>query len=664
MTGSTDPGTESAESSDDLAFKSNLTLQRLNPRLQIVWQELDDIALQREFDVRLRQHWKDLFRILLHLYGHRYDFFFHVEQVLVTAAQAFCHRSDSLRELDRQRINDPEWFQSQCVVGGALYVDLFSENLGRLREHIGYFQKLGLTYLHLMPLFAVRPGDNDGGYAISNYRSVDPRLGTIEDLRLLADDLRAAGISLVLDFVFNHTSEDHEWAMQAQAGVREYQEFYHIFPDRRLPDQYEATLRDIFPTVRRGSFTRHDEMSAWVWTTFNSFQWDLNYHNPAVFRAMAEEMLFIANTGVDVLRLDAVAFIWKQMGTSCENLPEAHLLIQAFNLMARIAAPSLVFKSEAIVHPDEVVKYISVRECQISYNPTLMALLWESLATRKTSLLVKTLSHRYRLPEGTAWVNYLRCHDDIGWTFDDQDAAEIGINGYDHRRFLNEFYTGQFKGSFARGVPFQHDPKTGDMRISGTLASLAGLEQAIELDDPELKELAVRRILLLHGITLSIGGIPLIYLGEEWGMLNDYDFVKDPAKAGDTRWVHRPKMQWQFLEDLGEDVQSTEGVIRNRIFRSLQRMIFLRQNLPALHGAQMELFDSHEVRVLAFVRAHEGNRLVVLANFSEEQCQLPGNYLRTAGMGRFFRDAISEVEYPTSEPLNLDAYQILWLERV
>ena len=291
-----------------------------------------------------------------------------------------------------------------------------------------------------------------------------------------------------------------------RSGDREYQDYYYIFPNRTLPDEYERTLREIFPTVRRGNFTWHDGLQSWVWTTFNGFQWDLNYRNPAVFRAMLDEMLFLANTGVDILRLDAVAFIWKQRGTSCENLPQAHWIIQAFNAIARIAAPGLLFKSEAIVHPDEVVQYIDSNECQISYNPTLMALLWESLATREVRLLRQSLGHRHRLPEGTTWVNYLRCHDDIGWTFDDADAAAIGINAFDHRNFLNNFYTGQFEGSFARGVPFQHNTETGDMRISGTMASLAGLEIAIERDDDHQKEMALRRMALLHGIVTSIGG--------------------------------------------------------------------------------------------------------------------------------------------------------------
>lgn len=643
----------------DLSFEAGLTLERLQPRLTEFW-ETHNVSknVVADFESRLKQHWPRLFKLLLRLYGDRYDFFFHLQQILLTCAEGCRHRPAKLRELDSHRINDPEWFQSQQLAGGALYVDLFSENLGRLRELIGYFKKLGITYVHLMPLFAVRPGNNDGGYAISNYRSVDPRIGTIEDLQSLADDLREAGIVLVLDFVFNHTSDDHEWAQQAQSGNQEYEQFYFLFPDRELPDQYEKNLREIFPTVRRGNFTWNDGMRKWVWTTFNSFQWDLNYSNPAVFNAMAGEMLFLANTGVDILRLDAVAFIWKQMGTGCENLPEAHLLIQAVNAVARIAAPGLLFKSEAIVHPDEVTKYISEDECQISYNPTLMALLWESLATREVKLLRQSLAHRHQLPAGTTWVNYLRCHDDIGWTFDDADAAKVGINGYDHRQFLNEFYTGQYPGSFARGIPFQHNIQTGDMRISGTMASLAGLEQAIEEEDEDKKEMAVRRILLLHGITLSIGGIPLLYMGEEWGVINDYDFVKDPAKAGDTRWVHRPKMQWEFLEELEQD-----SSLRKRIFNSTSRLIELRKSLSALAGLQMELINCKNQHVLGYVRADNGSRVIVLANFSEAQQTIPGNVLRTTGLGRFFRDHVNDQTLTTSESIKLLPYQLMWLTR-
>lgn len=644
----------------EVDFRTQQALQRLMPRLRELWEsEQVEEAQVAVFEERLAYHWPRLFGLLLHLYGDRWDFFYHLEQILLTIARGWLLRPDTMKELDDHRVHNPKWFLSERLVGGALYVDLFSENLGKLRQQIPYFQDLGLTYLHLMPLFAVRPGNNDGGYAISNYRSIDPRIGTIDELRELAAALHEAGIVLVLDFVFNHTADDHYWAQRAQSGDREYQEFYFLFPDRTIPDQYERTLREIFPTVRHGNFTWHDGMDRWTWTTFNSFQWDLNYSNPAVFQAMLSEMLFIANTGVDILRLDAVAFIWKRMGTNCENLPEAHKLIQAFNACARIAAPGLLFKSEAIVHPDEVVRYIGVDECQVSYNPTLMALLWESLATRDTKLLRRSLSKRHKLPEGTTWVNYLRCHDDIGWTFDDSDAAAVGINAYDHRQFLNAFYTGQFEGSFARGVPFQENAETGDMRISGTMASLAGLEQAIEADRDDWKEMAIRRILLLNATMLSIGGIPLIYLGEEWGMMNDYDFVKDPAKAGDTRWVHRAKMQWHFLEELHDD-----GSTRRRIYRSLQRLIALRKSSPALAGLEMELIPTRSPHLLTYARQNEGNRLIVVANFSELPQKMDNNRLRTAGLGRFFEDLVSERTITTAEPLQLEPYEYLWLRRV
>jgi len=655
-------------SGSQLRYEAELSLKRLLPRLEEFWdREGVSEELRHDFSKRLDQYWTDLFGLLRGLYGDRYDFFYNLEQILLTAAKGWADRPDVLRDSDHRRIHDPDWFHSQEIVGGALYVDLFSENLNKLTESIDYFKELGLTYLHLMPLFAVRPGDNDGGYAISDYRSVDPRLGTIDDLRELADRLRKEGILLVLDFVFNHTSEDHRWAQLAQSGDGEYQDFYYIYPDREVPDQYQRTLREIFPTVRRGSFTWHDGMQAWVWTTFNSFQWDLNYANPAVFRAMAEEMFFIANMGVDLLRLDAVAFIWKQMGTSCENLPQAHEIIQAFNRLARIGAPGLVFKSEAIVHPKDVLEYVSQRECQVSYNPALMALLWESLATRKTTLLNQSLSRYHQLPPQTAWINYLRCHDDIGWTFDDEDAARIGINAYDHRNFLNRFYTGQFQGSFARGIPFQENLETGDMRIAGTLASLAGLERGIELNDDYEIELAIRRMLLLQSVAMAIGGIPLLYLGEEWGMLNDYDFVRDPAKAGDTRWVHRPKMRWEFLEDLRESLDEEERIhersIRRRIFRSQQKMISVRKSIHAFAGQEMKLFPPKNPHLLCFTRINSGSRLLVVANFSELPQTIDGNHLRTAGISQIYKDALTGDLYPAASEIELDPYKILWLER-
>jgi amylosucrase len=547
------------------------------------------------------------------------------------------------------------------MLGGVCYVDLFAGDLKGLREKLPYLNELGLTYLHLMPLFKAPEGENDGGYAVSSYREVDPKLGAMAELSDLARELRRQGISLTVDFVFNHTSDEHAWARAAQrgaaqAGDEDYEAFYWIYPDRAMPDAFERNLREIFPDARPGSFTYRPDMGKWVWTTFYSFQWDLNYSNPAVFRAMLEEMLSLANAGVEVLRLDAVAFIWKQLGTNCENLPEAHMIIQAYNALARIAAPALLFKSEAIVHPDEVARYISPEECQLSYNPLLMALLWESLATREVRLLRESMAERFRIPDGCAWVNYVRVHDDIGWTFDDSAAWRLGINGYDHRRFLNAFYTGKFPGSFARGLPFQENPRTGDARISGTCASLAGLEKALREEGPEEVELAVRRILLIHSVILSIGGIPLIYLGDEVGTVNDYRYRSDPAKAADSRWVHRPFADWARAERRCEP-----GTVEHRIFSALRRLIDLRKATPALADGNMQVIDAGNGHVFGYVRQGGDGRVLVLCNFSEREQPIAANVVRANGLSYIFRDLVSGEPIELAEELTLTPYQHLWL---
>ncbi len=633
--------------------QARFTLQRLIPRLSSRLET--EIAARPEawerFRARLERHFPTLFHHLRTLYGTQYDFFYYLEELLAGMAEAWLQRAPALQALDARREADPDWFQSHEMIAGVVYVDLFAGNLQSLREKIPYFQELGLTFLHLMPLFKTRAGENDGGYAVSDYRQVDPRLGTVDDLRALADALHDVGISLILDFVLNHTADDHPWAQKARAGDPLYRQFYWIFPDRTLPDQYERHLREIFPEEHAGAFTQLPT-GEWVWTTFHTYQWDLNYSHMATFNQMAMEMLFLANLGADVLRFDALAFIWKELGTSCENLPQAHTLIRAFNAVARIAAPGLLFLSEAIVHPDDVIQYIGPEECQLSYNPLLMALLWNTLATREVNLLAQALRERHALPPGSAWVNYVRCHDDIGWTFSDEDAARLGINGFDHRRFLNDFYTGRFPGSFARGLPFQENPKTGDSRISGTCASLAGLEKALTEEGPTEIELAIRRILLLHGIIMTAGGIPLIYLGDEIGVLNDYTFADDPARQADSRWVHRIRADWDRIARR-HDPHTIEG----RIFRGLMRLIHIRQQTPALAGNDLQVIPTDNPHVLGFVRRHGGKRALIFANFSERPQTLDGDLLRRYGYGRAFADAIPGERIDLPELLFLDALQ-------
>lgn len=611
---------------------------------------------EKVFLHRLDQHFPALAERLFELYGDRYEFFWYLQQLVITLAKAFSQRSRQLKNKDELRLQEPRWYRSEKMLGMAVYVDLFAGDLKKLVDKIAYFQSLGVNYVHLMPLYKCPEVESDGGYAVSDYRKVDPKLGSEKDLKVLSAAFNEAGINLVLDFVFNHTSDEHKWAKAAKAGEAEFEDFYYFFEDKQQVDEFNQTCREIFPTVRRGSFSYLEDLNRWVWTTFNSFQWDLNYSNPAVFNAITGEMLFLANIGCDGLRLDALAFVWKQKGTQCENLPQAHTLIQSFNLCLQIVAPAVQFKSEAIVHPDEVAKYIAKDECQLSYNPLLMALMWEALATRQTQLLTASLTKSFEISTDCAWVNYIRCHDDIGWTFDDDVANQLGINSFDHRRFLNHFYTGRFDGSFSIGVPFQENPSTGDCRVCGSLSSLAGLESALDMQSGKMVYLAIKRVRLLNSINLSIGGIPLIYQGDELGLLNDYDYLTDPSKEQDSRWVNRPNIHQQ---DFDEVCKPTSPMAK--IHRQLVEMIKLRQSLPVFGEAETHILETYRPHLFAYARVHEnGERLLAICNFSEHRQDIPTSICDILG-SRKVHDILNREYKPYHENIIFEAYEVKWL---
>lgn len=594
---------------------------------------------------RLAQVLPELLGLYLQLYGDLFDCYYQLEQLLKLLAKSAAQRPEYLQAEDAA---PQHWHKSNQALGSACYVDLFAGDFEGLKQRIPYLKQTGINYLHLMPLFKAPEPNSDGGYAVSDYRSTMPSLGTMAQLSSLMQELHQQGIRPVLDFVFNHTSDEHRWAEKAKAGDPTYRDYYFFLSEAER-DRYAPTLREIFPEIRRGCFTQDQASGLWIWTTFNSFQWDLNYANPAVFTAMAEEMLFLANQGAAVLRLDALAFVWKEAGTNCENLPKAHLLIKAFNAVARIAAPALQFKSEAIVHPDEVVKYIAPNECQLSYNPLLMALLWNSLATRKTRLLTESLQRRFAIDPQCSWVNYIRCHDDIGWTFDDNIAWQLGMNPDHHRQFLNHFYTGQFPGSFASGVPFQQNPVTGDCRVAGMLASLAGVDKAEAEQNQQHLDHALARIYLLNSIILSIGGLPLLYMGDELGLRNDYSYVKDPAKKDDSRWVNRVAVTTSQLADA-----TKPATLSGRIYQQLQHLVKTRASLPVLGDGTTRILTTDNPHLFSFERELQGERLRVVANFSEH----PQYWHSENGQG--FTDMLTGTQ-PISGAVPLAAYQVLWL---
>ena len=623
-----------------LHFESKKTLKRLSASLKAAakdsWPDLKN---------RLEQQLPALLELYLSLYADHYDCYYHLEQLLKLLAKSAAQRPDYLRKEDAEPQN---WHKDSAALGAACYVDLFAKDFQGLAQRIPYLKQSSINYLHLMPLFKAPEPNSDGGYAVSDYRSTMPQLGSMQQLADLMQQLHQQGIKPVLDFVFNHTSDEHRWAEKAKAGDAEHRDFYFFLTEQER-DQFAPSLREIFPEIRRGCFTEDKASGLWVWTTFNSFQWDLNYANPAVFNAMAEEMLFLANQGASVLRLDALAFVWKQAGTNCENLPKAHTLIKAFNAVARIAAPALQFKSEAIVHPDEVVKYIAPEECQLSYNPLLMALLWNSLATRKTKLLTESLRKRFAINPNCSWVNYIRCHDDIGWTFDDSIAWQLGINPDHHRQFLNQFYTGQFDGSFAAGVPFQQNPVTGDCRVAGMLSSLAGVEKAEADKNPLHLEHALKRIYLLNSVILSIGGLPLLYMGDELGLKNDYSYVLDPSKKDDSRWVNRVAVTDKQLS-LASSADSLSG----RIYQQLQHLIQTRAQLALLGAGSTEILLDDNPHLFLYQRQLGDKRLVAVMNFSEHA------QICSSLAGQLWFDELTAQKLAAG-PLQLLPYQVLWL---
>jgi amylosucrase len=573
-------------------------------------------------------------------------------RLVTLAAAAYREREPDLQRLGQVRTLAPDWFQSPEMIGYAAYADRFAGDLDGLRKHLDYLGELGVTYLHLMPLLQPREGDNDGGYAVADYRAVRPDLGTIEDLRALAGELRAAGISLVLDLVLNHVAREHPWAQAARAGDPTHRDYFHVYPDRTHPDALEQTLPEVFPDFAPGNFTWDDELAGWVWTTFNSWQWDVNWANPDVFAEYAELVLFLANQGVEVIRLDAIAFLWKRLGTTCQNQPEVHAIVQALRALVRIACPAVVFKAEAIVGPNDLVHYLGHgvhhgKVSDLAYHNGLMVHVWSMLASRDVRLSVQALQALPPTPATTAWITYVRCHDDIGWAVDDADAAAAGLSGPAHRAFLSDYYAGLFPGSFARGLVFQHNPVTGDRRISGTAASLAG----VEAGDP----MAVPRLLLAHAIVLGWGGIPVLWSGDELAMLNDPGWASEPGHEQDNRWAHRPRLDWALAAE-----RERSDTIAGRVFTGLRHLAAVRAGLPHLHASvPAQVLDPSDPGVLAVLRRHPVGDLLSLYNVTEQHRPWPANRLPVAGM----------VDALTGQPVQpgedgsiwLQPYQAVWL---
>lgn len=521
-------------------------------------------------------------------------------------------RNADLKKLDRSRVKNPDWYKQNDLLGMMMYTNAFAGTLKGVKEKLPYVKSCGVNYLHFMPLLESPKGRDDGGYAVADFRKVKPELGTMENLEDLTAECHRQGISCCLDFVMNHTSEDHEWARAARNGDPVARSRYFFYDDWFVPNIYEETVPEVFPTTAPGNFTWINDCNQVVMTTFYPYQWDLNYANPMVFNDMVGNMLYMANRGIDVIRLDAVPYIWKQIGTNCRNLPQVHTLVRMMRIISEIVCPGVLLLGEVVMEPSKVVPYfgtVDKPECHMLYNVTTMASTWNTIATKDVGLLKRQMDQVCALPKDYVFLNYLRCHDDIGWGLDYDWLAQFGIDEVAHKKFLNDYFTGKGYNSDSRGELYNDDPRLGDARLCGTTASLSGLEAGQYEANADKIDQAIACDLMLHGYLLAQSGIPVLYSGDEIGQTNDYTYKNDPDKWADSRYLHRGNFPWDKVEK--------KDPVAMKIFDALRHMEDIRASHDVFScNANVYTIETGCASVLGIVREYAGHELRAFFNFS------------------------------------------------
>lgn len=604
------------------------------------------------FQDRMAKKTDELRWLYMELYGNDSMFFELCDQL----HRFYEERSSTLKALDRKREADPGWYKKNDMLGMMFYIDNFAGNMKGVESKLDYLEKNNVNYIHLMPFLDTPKGRSDGGYAVADFRKVQENLGTMDDLEELTDACHKKGISVCMDFVMNHTSEDHEWAKKARQGDGEYMSRYFFYDNSYIPSLYEKTVPQVFPTTAPGNFTWLPEIGHYVMTTFYPYQWDLNYGNPRVFNEMMYNFLFLANKGIDVIRIDAVPYIWKELNTPCRNLPQVHTIVRMMRLISEIVCPGVILLGEVVMEPEKVVPYfgtVEKPECHMLYNVTTMATTWNSIATRDIRLLKKQMDIVNSLPKQYTFLNYLRCHDDIGWGLDFATLKDWGMDEPSHKRYLNDFFTGKHPGSDSRGELYNDDPVTQDARFCGTTASMCGIEAALfEKDDEKLKR-GIREDLMLHAYMLTQSGIPMLYSSDEIGRLNDYSYKEDPDKAADSRYIHRGAFQWELAEK-----RNSKSSVEGQIFQTLSRMEQIRSQESVFDkDCDVYTYDVHDDSILCILRQKGNERFIGIFNFSDSE--------KTAWMQEegTFRDLITDQTLELKD-VELPAYGFMWCKRM
>lgn len=605
---------------------------------------------EKIFAQRMEKHQDELRWLYMELYGNDAMYAELCEQM----HDYYLKRSTELKKRDIKKEKNPDWFKEKEMLGMMLYIDNFAGNLKGVEKKLAYLKECNVNCLHLMPFLDTPKGKSDGGYAVADFRKVRPDLGTMKDLARLTEKCHENGMNVCMDFVMNHTSEEHEWAKRARAGEGEYMSRYFFYDNGDIPARYEETVPQVFPTTAPGNFTWLPEIGHYVLTTFYPYQWDLNYRNPRVFNEMMYNFLFLANQGMDIIRIDAVPYIWKELGTSCRNLKEVHTIVRMMRMIAEIVCPSVILLGEVVMEPEKVVPYfgtVEKPECHMLYNVTTMATTWNSIATRDIRLLKKQMDIVSRLPKQYTFLNYLRCHDDIGWGLDFDTMKQWGMEEPSHKRYLNDYFTGKIAGSISRGELYNDDPVTQDARFCGTTASMCGIEAAGFEGNAEKMQTAIQEDLMLHAYMLTQSGIPMLYSGDELGQVNDYSYKDNAEKASDSRYLHRGAFLWE-LADKRKDFSTVQG----QLFQMLNRLEQIRRQENVFsQEAEVYTYDVHNDSILGILREYKGERFIALFNFSESE--------QTAWMQEegIFRNLVNGEIVEVKDPV-LKGYEFVWMK--
>ena len=605
---------------------------------------------EKIFAQRMEKHQDELRWLYMELYGNDAMYAELCEQM----HDYYLKSSTELKKRDIKKEKNPDWFKEKEMLGMMLYIDNFAGNLKGVEKKLAYLKECNVNCLHLMPFLDTPKGKSDGGYAVADFRKVRPDLGTMKDLARLTEKCHENGMNVCMDFVMNHTSEEHEWAKRARAGEGEYMSRYFFYDNGDIPARYEETVPQVFPTTAPGNFTWLPEIGHYVLTTFYPYQWDLNYRNPRVFNEMMYNFLFLANQGMDIIRIDAVPYIWKELGTSCRNLKEVHTIVRMMRMIAEIVCPSVILLGEVVMEPEKVVPYfgtVEKPECHMLYNVTTMATTWNSIATRDIRLLKKQMDIVSRLPKQYTFLNYLRCHDDIGWGLDFDTMKQWGMEEPSHKRYLNDYFTGKIADSISRGELYNDDPVTQDARFCGTTASMCGIEAAGFEGNAEKMQVAIQEDLMLQAYMLTQSGIPMLYSGDELGQVNDYSYKDDAEKASDSRYLHRGAFLWE-LADKRKDLSTVQG----QLFQMLNRLEQIRRQENVFsQEAEVYTYDVHNDSILGILREYKGERFIALFNFSESE--------QTAWMQEegIFRNLVNGEIVEVKDPV-LKGYDFVWMK--